>query len=197
GLALERPSQAAPGQPSGTPSSSASLWSWLKGAIPDAESNAIMPRSRSATGVTQSTTDEDLRTSAFGTSCSWSTASEHPLSVSLNAGAVLGAHLYSFGGSAAPHTAASYQFNGTAWSPIASLPEPRWGAAAVSDGTYIYILGGVDQNNFLVSTVFRYNPSTNTYTVLADMPLPRAFHSAAYLNGKIHLWGGTTDGVGP
>src|SRR5690606_15105882 len=26
---------------------------------------------------------------------------------------------------------------------------------------------------------------------------PRALHSAAYLNGKIHVWGGTTDGTGP
>src|SRR5207237_4611790 len=56
-----------------------------------------------------------------------------------------------------------------------------------SDGTYIYLLGGVDQNFSTTATLWRYNPVTNTYnTSLPSYTIPTYFHACAYLNGKVY-----------
>ena len=59
--------------------------------------------------------------------------------------------------------------------------------SAASDGAYIYILGGVDQNFTTTATLWRYDPISNTYnTNLPDYTIPTYFHATAYLNGKIY-----------
>ena len=80
----------------------------------------------------------------------------------------------------------------TALGPIRGCRSPRFrhrvaGFSASSDGTYIYILGGVDQNFTTTATLWRYDPISNTYnTNLPDYTIPTYFHATAYLNGKTY-----------
>ena len=59
----------------------------------------------------------------------------------------------------------------------------------MSDGTYIYIVGGSIAGN-LTNSLYRYDPATNTYTTLANLPLSTSAQAAVYLNGKIYRIGG-------
>src|SRR5204863_9115907 len=73
-----------------------------------------------------------------------------------------------------------------AWTPIAPLPTARSYAAAVSDGSFVYIIGGNDAAGMQTSTLWRYDPATNSYTSLAPYTTPTFGHGAAYLNGEIY-----------
>jgi len=67
---------------------------------------------------------------------------------------------------------------------------------AVSDGIYIYLLGGEDQNFNTTATLWRYDPATNTYnTSLPSYTIPTYFHASAYLNGKIYRIAGAAIGT--
>ena len=82
------------------------------------------------------------------------------------------------------------------WTPITSLPAPRGWFSAASDGTYIYLLGGVDQNFTTTATLWRYDPISNTYnTSLPSYTIPTYFHAAAYFNGKIYRIAGAAIGT--
>jgi N-acetylneuraminic acid mutarotase len=52
-----------------------------------------------------------------------------------------------------------YDTSANSWSTGAALPTPVRYTTAVSDGTYVYVLGG---NTTDLNTVQRYNPATNT-----------------------------------
>ena len=101
-----------------------------------------------------------------------------------------GGNVYSFGGIAnnvAIANAYKYTPATNTWTPIASLPAPRGWFSGASDGTYIYLLGGVDQNFNTTATLWRYDPVSNTYnTSLPSYTIPTYFHASAYLNGKIY-----------
>lgn len=121
---------------------------------------------------------------------SWTEQAPYPIVVSGNAVASAGDNLYSFGGIAnnvAIVNAYRYTPATNTWTPIASLPTPRGWFSAASDGTYIYLLGGVDQNFNTTATLWRYDPGTDTYnTSLPSYTIPTYFHATAYLNGKIY-----------
>jgi N-acetylneuraminic acid mutarotase len=82
-------------------------------------------------------------------------------------------------------------FDGTSWKDAADLPTPREHLAAVSDGTYVYALGGrllsADQNS---SAVERFDVGSGTWTKLVGMPTPRGSYGAAYIDGRILAVGG-------
>ncbi|WAJ44810.1 hypothetical protein OK015_27575 [Mycobacterium sp. Aquia_216] len=82
-------------------------------------------------------------------------------------------------------------FDGTSWKDAADLPAPREHLAAVSDGTYIYTLGGrllsADQNS---AAVERFDLATGTWAKLAGMPTPRGSYGATYIDGRILALGG-------
>jgi N-acetylneuraminic acid mutarotase len=130
---------------------------------------------------------------------SWTEQSPYPTAVSGNAVASQGGNIYSFGG-IANNTAIANAYNYTpatnTWTPIASLPAPRGWFSAASDGTYIYLLGGVDQNFTTTATLWRYDPINNTYnTSLRSYTIPTYFHASAYLNGKIYRIAGRAIGT--
>jgi N-acetylneuraminic acid mutarotase len=110
-----------------------------------------------------------------------------------------GGNVYSFGGivnNAAIANAYTYSPATNTWTPIASLPAPRGWFSGVSDGTYIYLLGGVDQNFNTTATLWRYDPISNTYdTSLPPYTIPTYFHASAYLNGKIYRIAGAAIGT--
>jgi len=130
---------------------------------------------------------------------SWTEQAPYPIVVSGHAVASQGGNVYSFGGIAnntAIANAYKYTPGTNTWTPIASLPAPRGWLSAASDGTYIYLLGGVDQNFTTTATLWRYDPISNTYnTSLPDYTIPTYFHASVYLNGKIYRIAGAAIGT--
>lgn len=81
------------------------------------------------------------------------------------------------------------------WRMISELPTPRKGfATAVVDGK-IYLIGGTlfenDQNGpFGMSLMEVYDPQTNTWLRVADMPTARSGANAAVVDGNIYVLAG-------
>jgi hypothetical protein len=82
------------------------------------------------------------------------------------------------------------------WSSIASLPSARQRPGVVSDGTFIWIIGGFDSAGSPQNQVWRYDPATDTYnTAYASYTTSAWSPAVAYLNGKIYKMGGCADGT--
>lgn len=81
-----------------------------------------------------------------------------------------------------------------AWSAGHAIPTgPRYRCASVSpDGRTLYLFGGADVNGTVLAESWRYDPQSNAWQRLADMPAALMNLSAAYLDGKIYLVGGYT-----
>jgi N-acetylneuraminic acid mutarotase len=129
----------------------------------------------------------------------WTEQAPYPIAVSGHAVVSVGGNVYSFGGivnNVAIANAYKYTPATNTWTPIASLPAPRGWFSGASDGTYIYLLGGVDQTFNTTATLWRYDPATNTYnTSLPSYTIPTYFHASAYLNGKIYRIAGAAIGT--
>jgi N-acetylneuraminic acid mutarotase len=110
-----------------------------------------------------------------------------------------GGNVYSFGGIVNNNGITNaYKYNPTTntWTPIAPLPAARFWFSGITDGTYIYLLGGVDQNFNTTATLWRYDQVSNTYnTSLPSYTIPTYFHASAYLNGKIYRIAGRAIGT--
>lgn len=83
---------------------------------------------------------------------------------------------------------------GEKWEVISELPTQRRGfATAVVDGK-IYLIGGTPFQNrrgpYGLSTVEVYDPKTNSWEQVADMPTPRTSAEVAVVNGTIYVCGG-------
>ncbi|OBF54177.1 protein kinase [Mycobacterium sp. 852002-50816_SCH5313054-b] len=82
-------------------------------------------------------------------------------------------------------------FDGNSWRDAADMPIPREHLAAVSDGTYVYAIGGrflsSDKNS---AALERFDPGSGKWTTLVGMPTPRGSYGAAYLDGRIVVVGG-------
>ena len=80
------------------------------------------------------------------------------------------------------------------WRVISELPTQRRGfATAVVDGK-IYLIGGTPFRNrrgpYGLPTVEVYDPKTNRWEQVADMPTPRTDAETAVVNGTIYVCGG-------
>jgi N-acetylneuraminic acid mutarotase len=82
-------------------------------------------------------------------------------------------------------------FDGKSWMQAADLPTPREHLAAVSDGVYVYVVGGrllsADENS---AALERYDPASGKWEKLANMPTPRGSYGAAFIDGRIVAVGG-------
>lgn len=83
-----------------------------------------------------------------------------------------------------------------AWTKAAPLPRPRGGLNAVEANGCIHVFGG-EGNVTAPNGVFPdhdvYNPRTNTWTHLNDLPIPiHGVTGLAFVNGLIYLPGGGT-----
>ena len=124
--------------------------------------------------------------------CGWSASTASPIAILDQACVNVGGTLYSFAGvSANAVIATSNKFNGTTWTPIAPTPQALEYPAACTDGSNIYILGGASSTGTPLTTLYRYNISTNTYTTLAPFTTGVWNPSAVYISGKIYKFCGT------
>ena len=108
------------------------------------------------------------------------------------AAAVVGDKLVVVGGQNAKQLVPQTEvFDGSSWNDAANLPTPREHLAAVSDGSYVYTIGGrflsADKNS---AAFERFNPQSRTWTKLVDMPTPRGSYGATFIDGRIVVVGG-------
>ena len=82
-------------------------------------------------------------------------------------------------------------FDGTGWTDVAPIPTPREHLGAASDGRYLYSVGGrnlsADKNS---AALERYDPASDSWTKLEDMPTAAGSVGAAYLAGLVIAVGG-------
>lgn len=108
------------------------------------------------------------------------------------AAAVVGDKLVVVGGQNAKQLVPQTEvFDGKSWKQAADLPTPREHLAAVSDGVYMYTLGGRFLSSDKNSAAFeRFDPASGKWEKLVDMPTPRGSFGAAYIDGRIVAVGG-------
>jgi len=81
----------------------------------------------------------------------------------------------------------------TPWEFVADMPQDLAYNAGVSDGTYFYSISGFTFSTFsTVTSVYRYNPASNSWDTRADIPLGALGHVAVYYptTNKIYVFGG-------
>jgi len=82
-------------------------------------------------------------------------------------------------------------FDGESWTTAPDMPTPREHLAAISDGVYVYAVGGralsADEN---IAAFERFDPEAGTWEKLPDMPTPRGSYGAALVDGRIVTVGG-------
>jgi hypothetical protein len=66
----------------------------------------------------------------------------------------------------------------------------------VEAGGKIHSIGGQASGGGVTGNHFRYDPATNSWTTLASLPTARTGVTAAYYNGKIHVFGGSQNVAG-
>jgi serine/threonine-protein kinase PknK len=108
------------------------------------------------------------------------------------AAAVVGDKLVVIGGQNAKQRVPETEvFDGKSWKQATDLPTPREHLAAVSDGVYVYAIGGrflsADKNS---AAFERFDPESGTWTRLVDMPTPRGSYGATFIDGRIVAVGG-------
>ncbi len=108
------------------------------------------------------------------------------------AAAVVGDKLVVVGGQNAKQLVPQTEvFDGSSWQDAAAMPTPREHLAAVSDGSYLYAIGGrmlsSDTNS---AALERFDPASGSWTKLNGMPTPRGSYGAAYIDGRIVALGG-------
>ncbi|OBH75637.1 protein kinase [Mycobacterium mantenii] len=82
-------------------------------------------------------------------------------------------------------------FDGNSWHDAANMPTPREHLAAVSDGTYVYAIGGRFLSSDKNSAAFeRFDPQSGTWSKGIDMPTPRGSYGATFIDGRILVIGG-------
>jgi N-acetylneuraminic acid mutarotase len=83
------------------------------------------------------------------------------------------------------------------WKQKANMPAARTMSAAVAHDGQIYVFGGADDYAVepgsvqATSSLFVYDPASDTWTESADMPFERWFMSAGLVDGKVYLIGGS------
>ncbi len=123
---------------------------------------------------------------------------------------IVGRQLYFFSGTsrvagstADPDESTTWAINldgGTTWTAKAPMPNPRNHVAAATVGGKAYAIGGQHNENEssgLQSDVHRYDPVTNTWQKVANLPVARSHAVAVVRDGQIVLVGGTLPGDVP
>jgi hypothetical protein len=72
----------------------------------------------------------------------------------------------------------------------------RWGPACLSDGEFVYAMGGAVHAQFY-GDMERFDRSSGQSVRITDKLIPRRWHSAVIRGGRIYIFGGTKSDGGP
>jgi hypothetical protein len=75
------------------------------------------------------------------------------------------------------------------WSQVAPMPAVRYGHAACSIGSDIYVFGGADGGDRAEASVFKFDTEANEWSTMALMPHACSWHSASVLSGLVYIVG--------
>ncbi|KAA8492291.1 Kelch domain-containing protein 8B [Porphyridium purpureum] len=114
-------------------------------------------------------------------------------------GAVVGGEILVFGGrnrQVGEDASSVFSFNGAAWSSRASMPTARRTGCArvVESESSVVVIGGEFANNIASAAVEAYDPGSNSWTVLSDMPDGRHGVACGRIGNGIFVAGGKTSG---
>ena len=70
------------------------------------------------------------------------------------------------------------------------MPTPRFGHSTLCTNGKIIVAGGKIKNDVQTSIVEQYDPLTNSWERLADLPLPNSFFGLIEVDKKIYAIGG-------
>lgn len=131
----------------------------------------------------------------------WARTAPMPVALHHTALVALGGKLYALGGyvdlpgARFTPTASAFAYDprADAWSAIKPLPLPRGAHVGATDGTRIFLAGGVTlvgPSRQLVAPVHVYDPRTDAWSQGADMPTPRDHLAGDLLDGVFYVAGG-------
>ena len=95
------------------------------------------------------------------------------------------------GGKAEQEVKPTEIYNGKSWQDAPAIPVPGDHLAAVTDGTYLYVIGGrtlTPSANH--NAVQRFDPATGQWTQLTPLPVADSDLGAAYVSGQLITFGG-------
>ena len=95
------------------------------------------------------------------------------------------------GGKAEQEVKTTEIYDGKSWHDAAAIPVPGDHLAAVTDGTYLYAIGGrtlTPSANH--NAVQRFDPATGQWTQLTPLPVADSDLGAAYVSGQLITFGG-------
>jgi N-acetylneuraminic acid mutarotase len=129
----------------------------------------------------------------------WTTKTDMPTPRTLAEAVTVDGKIYVFGGGEATdrYPLEVYDPATDTWTRKADMPTERWAPAAEAVDGKIYVFGGNTRWGegrilpFNVTPIVEvYDPTTDTWTRVSDMPRPRFAHSASAVDGKIYVIGG-------
>jgi hypothetical protein len=71
-------------------------------------------------------------------------------------------------------------------------PALRYRSGGTSDDNYVYVFGGGDDGGAYLADLWRWDPASESWTQLANMPTGKQNIQGSYLDGKIYVPGGYT-----
>ncbi len=127
----------------------------------------------------------------------WSTKKNMPTARYALAAAAYDGYIYAMGGVPYDHTpiVERYDPSSDSWIGRASMGTKRsYHGAAVLDG-YIYAIGGLSSNSggtapAIITSVEKYDPTLNSWTYVANIPVYRIYVAASELGGRVYAIGG-------
>jgi DNA-binding CsgD family transcriptional regulator/N-acetylneuraminic acid mutarotase len=124
----------------------------------------------------------------------WMEKAAKPTAVSEVSAAVLFGEIYVPGGRLADGSVTAvveaYSPANNAWRPVAALPQPVAGGLTLSDGSFLYLFGGWNGEQYL-DTSYVYDPGSDSWRPLDPMPQPRAFATGEFVTRQLYVVGGT------
>jgi len=130
---------------------------------------------------------------------SWTNSNytDMPQALAYGEAVTVGSNIYYLGGttSASALLSTNYRYNtsNNTWSIMAPLPRVLAGHGAIAVGGKIYVFGGSRTNNSHSSpsnTTYCYNPETNTWTTLTNMPASLSGMGVAAIGDIVYIFGG-------
>ncbi len=128
----------------------------------------------------------------------WRSKAPLPVACSHPATAVYDGKVYVFGGGGPNFKSLNgvyvYDPHADHWSNLEAMPTLRSGAAAITVGDRIYVIGGgfrkPDGKFKFLTTVEIYHPATDRWEPGPDMLMPHDYPASALLDGSIYIIGG-------
>jgi len=141
----------------------------------------------------------------FPTGGAWTTGAPIPTIRAETSATELDDRIYVAGGMISDWVATNalevYDTASDIWRQAAPMPLPIHHAGVAAANGRIYVTGGYDDMGKMVraepdnSRAWVYDPQTDTWSSIADLPAPRAGHAMVTVGDKLYLVGGTGSGA--